>query len=106
MVCDQILICEKLTIQNKNFWCEAFTLIQDILHHLGYKEVRHIMRDCFTKMQAFPQSITSHNANQLMVIEKLLISIFDRDNCLLPAYFVANEIFNKSQPTHWVCKFN
>lgn len=100
MVCEQILLCESLVYQNKNFWIECFQLIRKIIGGVDYKGVREIMKGCRDKIQTFPHNINQSILPQMTAVESVLEYIFDRNNCLLPAYFVANEI-QKSAPLHW-----
>lgn len=100
MVCEQILLCEQLTFNNKSFWVECFQLIRKIIGGVNYKGVREIMKGCRDKIQTFPQSIGQNNVPQMLVVEEVIEHIFDRDACLLPAYFIANEI-QKCTPLHW-----
>lgn len=100
LVCEQILLCEKLTYQNQNFWNGCFQLIRKIISGVDYKGVREIMKGCRDKTQSFPYNINLSILPQMQSVEKVLEYIFDRNACLLPAYFIANEI-QKSPPMHW-----
>lgn len=100
VVCEQILLCEKLTYTNQNFWLACFQLIRRIISGVDYKGVREIMKGCRDKMQSFPCNISLGILPQIQIVEKLLEHIFDRNACLLPAYFIANEI-QKVAPLHW-----
>lgn len=99
-VCEQILLCEKLTYNNQNFWLACFQLIRRIISGVDYKGVREIMKGCRDKMQSFPVNLAVGILPQIQIVEKLLEHIFDRNACLLPAYFIANEI-QKAAPFHW-----
>uniref|UniRef100_A0A1B0BXH5 Mediator of RNA polymerase II transcription subunit 23 n=1 Tax=Glossina palpalis gambiensis TaxID=67801 RepID=A0A1B0BXH5_9MUSC len=103
MLCDKILLCDKLTNENKNFWIESFKLIKKVISHVDYKGVREILKVCRDKAQSFGLNINVSYLPQLLVLEDIIKHIFDRNNCLLPAYFIANEIL-KPFPYHW--KFN
>lgn len=100
MVCEQILISDRLTFKNRTFWIESFRVIRTILSGVDYKGVREIMKGCRDKIQTFPHSITADIAQQMQAVEEVIVYIFDRSACLLPAYFIANEI-QKSAPLHW-----
>lgn len=67
---------------------------------VDYKGVREIMKGCRDKIQTFPYNINLSILPQMQAVEKVLEYIFDRNACLLPAYFIANEI-QKSTPLHW-----
>lgn len=100
VVCEQILSCEKLSYQNQNFWIGCFDLVLRIIGGVDYKGVRDIMKGCRDKTQTFPASVNLNILPQLQAVERVLEHIFDRNTCLLPAYFIANEI-QKSTPLHW-----
>lgn len=100
MVCEQILSCDRLIYQNKNFWIESFQLIRKIISLVDYKGVREIMKGCRDKIQSFPYNINLSIMPQMKAVENVIEHIFDRNACLLPAYFIANEI-QKSGPLHW-----
>lgn len=86
--------------ENKNFWIEAFHAIRKFITSVDYKGVREIMKGARDKLQSFPNNIEFHSMPQLLAVESLIEHIFDRNACLLPAYFIANEI-QKSGPVHW-----
>lgn len=100
MVCEQILSCDRLVYQNKNFWIESFQLIRKIINGVDYKGVREVMKGCRDKIQSFPYNINLSVMPQMKAVESLYEYIFDRNACLLPAYFIANEI-QKTVPLHW-----
>lgn len=100
MVCEQIMLCDQLVYQNKNFWVECFQLIRKIICGVDYKGVREIMKGCRDKIQTFPYNINLSILPQMLAVEEVIEHIFDRNACLLPAYFIANEI-QKSTPMHW-----
>lgn len=100
IVCEQILLCDKLTYSNPAFWLGCFQLIRRIISGVDYKGVREIMKGCRDKMQSFPVNLSTGILPQIQSVEKLLEHIFDRNACLLPAYFIANEI-QKAAPFHW-----
>ncbi|XP_059618578.1 mediator of RNA polymerase II transcription subunit 23 [Phlebotomus argentipes] len=108
LLCEQILGCEKLVFQNQNFWIESLNLLKaSIASRRGsggvdYKGVREIMRGCREKAQTFPKALNSSTLPQMLVLESIIEYIFDRNACLLPAYFIANEIQKTECPeTHW-----
>lgn len=89
--------------ENKNFWIESFKLIKKIIVQVDYKGVREIMKICRDKTVTFPLNVNVSCLPQLLILEETIKFIFDRNNCLLPAYFIANEIM-RPFPYHWVCK--
>lgn len=75
-------------------------MIKKILSSVDYKGVREIMKGCRDKIQTFPYNISLNIMPQMQAVENVIEYIFDRNACLLPAYFIANEI-QKSGPLHW-----
>ncbi|KAH8305992.1 hypothetical protein KR018_009354 [Drosophila ironensis] len=100
LLCDRVLMCEKLDYEHKTFWIESFRLIKRVIMQVDYKGVREIMKVCRDKAQWFPLNVNVSYMPQLLAIEDILRYIFDRNNCLLPAYFIANEIM-RPFPYHW-----
>lgn len=99
-VCEQILASDRLVYTNQLFWLECFALVRHIIAGVDYKGVREIMKACRDKIQTFPYHIGQGHLPQLLIVERLLEHIFDRNACLLPAYFIANEM-QKLSPLHW-----
>lgn len=99
-MCELLLSCERQQFTNKEFWIESFRLIRKLISGVDYKGVREIMKGCRDKIQVFPQNISSSIAPQMEAVESVIEHIFNRSACLLPAYFIANEI-QKSGPLHW-----
>ncbi|XP_037947513.1 mediator of RNA polymerase II transcription subunit 23-like [Teleopsis dalmanni] len=100
LLCDKILLCDKLVYENKDFWIECFRLIKKVITQVDYKGVREVMKVCRDKAQSFPLNINVIYMPQLSALEEIIRLIFDRNKCLLPAYFIANEIM-KPFPYHW-----
>lgn len=100
MLCDKVLSCEKLDYERKTFWIQSFRLIKKVISHVDYKGVREIMKACREKAQWFPLNVNVTYLPQLLAVEEIIRFIFDRNNCLLPAYFIANEIM-RPFPYHW-----
>lgn len=92
LVCECILNCEKLTHSLENFWIECFTLIKKIIGGVDYKGVREIMKGCCDKAQSIPPLMNVAVVHQMKALENVMNMIFDRNACLLPAYFIVNEI--------------
>lgn len=58
------------------------------------------------KVSVMPKTLSAAILPQFIAIEEVIRYIFDREACLLPGYFVINEILkvyseNKGWP-HWV----
>ncbi|XP_012057151.1 PREDICTED: mediator of RNA polymerase II transcription subunit 23 [Atta cephalotes] len=105
LVCECILSCDKLQYQLEDFWVECFVLIKHILGGVDYKGVREIMKGCKEKAQTIPARLDASVQPQLKALENVIEFIFDRNACLLPGYFIVNEI-QKAYPDgknwpHW-----
>ncbi|KAH0954985.1 hypothetical protein HN011_002731 [Eciton burchellii] len=105
LVCECILSCDKLQYQLADFWVECFVLIRHIIGGVDYKGVREIMKGCKEKAQTIPARLDASVQPQLKALENVLEHIFDRNACLLPGYFIVNEI-QKAYPDgknwpHW-----
>uniref|UniRef100_A0A1I8MQB3 Mediator of RNA polymerase II transcription subunit 23 n=1 Tax=Musca domestica TaxID=7370 RepID=A0A1I8MQB3_MUSDO len=100
LLCEKILLCDKLNYENKLFWIESFQLIKKVIHHVDYKNVREIMKITRDKAETFPFNVNVTYIPQLLALEDTIRYIFDRNSCLLPAYFIANE-FMKPSLHHW-----
>uniref|UniRef100_A0A1B6D9V1 Mediator of RNA polymerase II transcription subunit 23 n=1 Tax=Clastoptera arizonana TaxID=38151 RepID=A0A1B6D9V1_9HEMI len=105
MVCECILSCEKLQYQEADFWIECFHLIRKVIGGVDYKGVREIMKGCCEKAQTIPSQLNSSIMPQMKALEIVFEYIFDRNACLLPGYFITNEI-QKAYPEgknwpHW-----
>ncbi|XP_034947212.1 mediator of RNA polymerase II transcription subunit 23 [Chelonus insularis] len=105
MVSESILNCEKLVYELQDFWVECFTLIRKIISGVDYKGVREIMKSCIEKAQTIPAKLNASVQPQLKALENVFETIFNRNACLLPSYFIVTEIQkvypeNKNWP-HW-----
>ncbi|XP_015604323.1 mediator of RNA polymerase II transcription subunit 23 isoform X1 [Cephus cinctus] len=105
LVCECILSCDKLQYQLEDFWVESFILIRHIIGGVDYKGVREIMKGCRERAQTIPARLNTSVQPQLKALENVIEYIFDRNACLLPGYFIVNEIQkaypdNKNWP-HW-----
>lgn len=76
-------------------------MIKKVIHHVDYKNVREIMKITRDKAETFPFNVNVTYIPQLLALEDTIRYIFDRNSCLLPAYFIANE-FMKPSLHHWV----
>lgn len=102
-VCEQILSCEKLDFKNELFFCECFKMIKKLIGGVDYKGVREIMKGCREKANSFPIELSTSILPQLMTVVDVLKYIFDRNACLLPAYFIITEIQKQENAeVHWV----
>lgn len=123
LICEQILSCEKLSYKNQvnlfillfickqfllysfqSFWIESFQLIRKIIGGVDYKGVREIMKACREKANNFPYNLTSSVLPQMTALCDVLEYIFNRNSCLLPAYFIITEIMKplENNEVHWV----
>uniref|UniRef100_A0A182XM38 Mediator of RNA polymerase II transcription subunit 23 n=1 Tax=Anopheles quadriannulatus TaxID=34691 RepID=A0A182XM38_ANOQN len=102
LLCDQLMCSEKLVYKNPCFWIEAFRLIRKVIGGVDYKGVREIMKCCKEKALSFPASVSVNILPQLLELVELIEHIFNRNACLLPAYFIINEIKKTDyQNMHW-----
>ncbi|XP_058065826.1 mediator of RNA polymerase II transcription subunit 23-like [Anopheles bellator] len=102
LLCDQIMGSEKLTYKNQCFWIEAFQLVRKVIGGIDYKGVREIMKCCKEKALSFPVNVSVNILPQLHELIELIEHIFNRSACLLPAYFIINEIKKTDyQNMHW-----
>lgn len=102
-VCEQILSCEKLDFKNELFFVECFKMIKKLIGGVDYKGVREIMKGCREKANSFPVSLPTSILPQLKSVIDVLKYIFDRNACLLPAYFIITEIQKQENAeVHWV----
>jgi len=104
-VCESLLAHEKLTPSQPLFWQGSFRLIRKIVSNVDYKGVREIMKTCLEKAQTLSSRFSSSKLKDVTALEETLKHILDRQVCLLPAYFIVNEVRkmypeNKDWP-HW-----
>lgn len=102
ILCERIFKCAELIYQNQNFWIECFGLIRKILGGVHYKGVRDVMKACKEKALTFPYSLSLNTLPQMQALEEVISYIFDRNACLLPAYFIVSELqkVDTTKP-HW-----
>lgn len=106
VVCEQVLSSEKLDFKNELFFVECFKLIKKLIGGVDYKGVREIMKGCREKANSFPSEMSTSILPQLMSVYDVLKYIFDRNACLLPAYFIITELQKQENAeVHWV-RFN
>ena len=103
VVCEQILSSEKLDFKNELFFIESFKLIKRLIGGVDYKGVREIMKGCREKANSFPSEMPTSILPQLLSVCDVLKYIFDRNACLLPAYFIITELQKQeNKEVHWV----
>lgn len=106
LICEQILSCDKLDYKNELFWIECFRLIKRIIGGVDYKGVREIMKGCREKASSFPKELNSNVLPQMLSLCEVLQYIFNRNSCLLPAYFIITEIQKPDNvEVHWVRQY-
>ena len=104
VVCEQILSSEKLDFKNELFFLESFKVIKKLIGGVDYKGVREIMKGCREKCNSFPVTMPTSILPQLLSVCDVLKYIFDRNACLLPAYFIITELQKQeNKEVHWVC---
>lgn len=107
VVCEQILTNEKLDFKKSStFFIECFKLIKRLIGGVDYKGVREIMKGCREKANSFPNEMPTSILPQLTSVCDVLKYIFDRNACLLPAYFIITELQKQENAeVHWVSFF-
>lgn len=106
VVCEQILSSEKLDFKNELFFVECFKLIKKLIGGVDYKGVREIMKGCREKANSFPSELSTSCLPQLMSVCDVIKYIFDRNACLLPAYFIITELQKQENAeVHWVSSY-
>lgn len=102
LICEQILNSEKLDFKNELFFCSCFKLIKRLIGGVDYKGVREIMKICREKANSFPRDLSTSILPQLIAVYNVLEYIFDRNACLLPAYFIITELQKQENAdVHW-----
>lgn len=103
VVCEQILCTEKLDFKHELFFVECFKLIKKLIGGVDYKGVREIMKGCREKANSFPSELSTSCMPQMNSVCDVLKYIFDRNACLLPAYFIITELQKpENSEVHWV----
>jgi mediator of RNA polymerase II transcription subunit 23 len=101
-VCEQLLSYDKLNYKNEIFFIACFGLIKKLIGGVDYKGVREIMKGCREKANSFPVEMPTNILPQLMAVVDVLKYIFDRNACLLPAYFIITELQKQENAeVHW-----
>lgn len=75
-----------------------------MLQNVDYKGVREIMKICREKAaKCFTKDLSSDELVQINALVGVLKHIFNRNACLLPAYFIITEIQKcETFEMHWV----
>lgn len=107
-LCEQLLLNDHLIPENKCIWRETFVIIKSLLQCVDYKGVREILKLCREKAtKCFKKDLCSDESIQVNVLVDVLKYIFDRNACLLPAYFIITEIQKCDMfEIHWVILYN
>uniref|UniRef100_T1J7Z5 Mediator of RNA polymerase II transcription subunit 23 n=1 Tax=Strigamia maritima TaxID=126957 RepID=T1J7Z5_STRMM len=92
LVCESLLKCEKLQNQNKEFWCQSFQLIRRVIGGVDYKGVRDLLKVILEKAHGIPEQDNVCVLKELHALQTVVEYMFDRNACLLPSYFIINEI--------------
>jgi mediator of RNA polymerase II transcription subunit 23 len=102
LVCEQILNSDKLDSKHELFFVECFKMIKRLIGGVDYKGVREIMKSCREKVNSFPQCFPTSLIPQITSVCDVLKYIFDRNACLLPAYFIITELQKQENAeVHW-----
>ncbi|KAJ7387812.1 Mediator of RNA polymerase II transcription subunit 23 [Desmophyllum pertusum] len=105
LVCDAILNTPHLSFQKEVMWCKTFQLLLRIIGGVDYKGCRDILSLVFQVFLSIPSVPDAAFTDRIQACVKVVRYILDRNACLLPAYFVINEIYKnypegKVKP-HW-----
>ncbi|XP_068748521.1 mediator of RNA polymerase II transcription subunit 23-like [Montipora capricornis] len=105
LLCDAILKTPHLSFHKEAMWCKTFQLLLRIIGGVDYKGCRDILSLVFQRFQNIPFSSDAVYTARIEACVKVVRYILDRNACLLPAYFVINEIYKtfpegKVKP-HW-----
>eukprot|EP00058_Branchiostoma_floridae_P008048 XP_002593536.1 hypothetical protein BRAFLDRAFT_88529 [Branchiostoma floridae] len=105
LVCECLLLSDELHYLSADKWNQSFALLHRVIDRVDYKGCRDLFKIALEKVQIIPTTVTASSLRQLEMVTKLMMSLLNRDNCLMPAYFAVNEIRklyseDKSLP-HW-----
>ncbi|KRZ53019.1 Serine--tRNA ligase, cytoplasmic [Trichinella nativa] len=101
-ICEKLLTCAELNI-NSCGWNDTFAFFMENISLLDYKGVRDTLKRLLDI--PIPVHLQVDQRKSVEAVEKLIKTICDRKNNLLPAYFVITEII-KNLPeqrcfSHW-----
>ncbi|CAG0886018.1 unnamed protein product [Darwinula stevensoni] len=101
-LCEALLSADQLSYKSKEYWLGSFSLVKRMITNVEYKGVREIMKMAIEKSSCLPATLEESEVPQAKALYELVEYIFDRNACLLPGYFVINEIL-KAYPEnrHW-----
>ncbi|XP_058942997.2 mediator of RNA polymerase II transcription subunit 23 [Pocillopora verrucosa] len=104
-MCEAILKTPHLSFQKELMWCKTFQLLLKIVGGVDYKSCRDILSLVFHLFRTIPNTADPAFTDRIQACVKVVRYILDRNTCLLPAYFVINEIYKnfpegKVKP-HW-----
>lgn len=105
LVCDALLKTPHLSFQRELMWCKTFQLLLKVIGGVDYKSCRDILSLVFQIFHTIPTTPDAALSDRTQACVKVVRYILDRNACLLPAYFVINEIYKnfpegKVKP-HW-----
>ncbi|CAG0897084.1 unnamed protein product [Cyprideis torosa] len=105
VVCEELMSSEHLVHTNERFWNMAIALVKELIVDVDYKGVREIMKMVTEKSLSLPSFLDESTLRKTQSLYSLAELIFDRDACLLPGYFIINEILkvysDNKACTHW-----
>ncbi|KAG8190668.1 hypothetical protein JTE90_001277 [Oedothorax gibbosus] len=104
-ICDSLLKCPYLNFDNETFWCSSFLLINKAISSIDYKGARDVLKVILEKANDIKPTYNISYRNQFDRIEKVLETLLDRNECLLPSYLALDELQKKKLQTnkfpHW-----
>ncbi|XP_071964997.1 mediator of RNA polymerase II transcription subunit 23-like [Antedon mediterranea] len=106
LICEELLLSDKLDFKSTDTWCQTFLLIKKIIVFVDYKGCRDLWNLILDKTLSIPKNVNVSTAKKLETLTKVISQILDRNSCLLPSYFAVNEIMKSSSDepnsNHWL----
>lgn len=104
--CENILNSEYLQFDNLHVWNESFEFILHFFTRMDYKSVRAVNSVLLNQVKVkLPETIMESQYPLLDIVKKGINIGLDRNACLMPIYFAANEIYKlypvDSFHPHW-----
>ncbi|KAK0059322.1 mediator of RNA polymerase II transcription subunit 23-like isoform X2 [Biomphalaria pfeifferi] len=91
-VCDALLTCDKLTVNEELHWVATFKLARKIIGGVDYKGVRDLLKIVLEKCQLLNNAHNIACLPLIKVVITLVKYIINRNSCLMPAYLAIYEI--------------
>lgn len=93
-VCEAIIESPHLKFDNGHVWSQSFAFINEFLPQMDYKNVRAVFSGLLNLVKlALPRTVIRSQAPLIDSTKTVINMGLDRNVCLLPSYFVVNEIY-------------